>query len=184
MASRRMFSLRIVNSARFVKMPISSQALYFHLGMNADDDGVVEAFNVISTTGCTEDDLKVLVAKGFVTVLNEDLVSYIVDWRENNRIRSDRKIDSIYKDLLVSMNPDVCLLEATERADRRKKDDEGQRKTSGTSQKHTWDGIGKDRLGKDRLGECKADRKPKDEWGQGELLKPQTDYDKTFGGGQ
>ena len=66
MASRRMFSKRLINSARFLKMPISCQALYFHLGLNADDDGIVEAYNVIKTIGCTEDDLKVLVAKGFV----------------------------------------------------------------------------------------------------------------------
>jgi hypothetical protein len=155
--------------------------------MNADDDGVVEAFNVISTTGCTEDDLKVLVAKGFVTVLNEDLVSYIVDWRENNRIRSDRKIDSIYKDLLISMNPSIELLEARERADRRKNDAEKQCETSGTSQKHTWDGIGKDRLGKDRLGESTTDRKSsrrkKDDFCDGELLNEnKTDYMKMFGG--
>ena len=117
MASRRMFSIRLINSARFLKMPISCQALYFHLGLMADDDGVVEAYNVIKSVGCTEDDLKILVAKGFVQVLNEDLVSYITDWSENNSIRADRKIDSIYKDLLISMRPDVNLIERRPRAD-------------------------------------------------------------------
>ena len=117
MANRRMFSIRVVNSARFLKMPISTQALYFHLGLHADDDGIVEAYNVINSVGCTEDDLKVLVSKGFVQVLNEDLVSYITDWNENNHIRPDRKIDSIYQDLLVSINPDVKLIEKRQRAD-------------------------------------------------------------------
>ena len=117
MAERRMFSKRIINSARFLKMPISTQALYFHLGLNADDDGVVEAYPIIKSIGCTEDDLKVLVSKNFVIVLNEDLVSYITDWTENNRLRPDRKIDSIYKNLLVSICPDVKLVERKQRAD-------------------------------------------------------------------
>lgn len=111
MASRRMFSLRIINSARFLKMPVSSQALYFHLGMRADDDGIVEAFTTMRSVGCTEDDLRVLVAKGFVQVLNEDLITYITDWNENNKIRPDRKIDSIYQDLLLKINPDAPLIE-------------------------------------------------------------------------
>lgn len=111
MASRRMVSNKIIDSARFIKMPISSQCLYFHLIAKGDDDGVVEAFNVMRMIGATEDDLKVLVAKGFVTVLNEDLVSYINDWKEHNLIRADRKIDSIYKDLLLQVVQDIELLE-------------------------------------------------------------------------
>ena len=121
MAQRRMFSKRIVESARFLKMPPSTQALYFHLGLHADDDGVVEGYNVMLQTGSTEDDLKILTAKGFVTVLNDDLVTYINDWRENNRIRADRKIDSIYKDLLIKMIPDVKIQHAKARADTGKK---------------------------------------------------------------
>ena len=117
MSTRRMFSIRLINSARFLRMPISSQALYFHLGMHADDDGIVEAYPVIKTIGCTEDDLRVLVAKGFVQVLNDDLVSYITDWSEHNTIRPDRKIDSIYKDLLLQMNPEVKLVEKRKRSD-------------------------------------------------------------------
>ena len=112
-----MFSLRVINSARFLKMPISSQALYFHLGMSADDDGIVEAFNIVKMVGCSEDDLRVLVSKGFIKILNEDLVSYITDWNENNRIRPDRKIDSIYRDLLIQVDPDVKLIERRPRAD-------------------------------------------------------------------
>ena len=151
MADRRMFSKRIINSGRFLKMPISSQALYFHLGLNADDDGIVEAYNVISSiNGCTEDDLKVLVSKGFVEVLNDDLVTYITDWTENNKIRADRKIDSIYKDLLISINPSVKLLEKRQRADVKPKivDMDNQ----WTSNGQPMDGIGEDRIGKDSKG--------------------------------
>lgn len=120
MATKRMFSIRIIDTARFMKMPISCQALYFHLALRADDDGVVEAYNVMRLLGCSEDDLRVLVAKKFVQVLNEDLVSYINDWTVHNSIRADRKIDSIYKELLISVNPDIQLVEKKQRADVKK----------------------------------------------------------------
>lgn len=142
-ANRRMFSLKIIDSARFLKMPSSTRLLYYDLCMRADDDGVVEGFNVLRMTGATEDDLRVLTSKGFIQVLNEDLVSYIIDWTEHNKIRSDRKVDSIYKDLLLKVIPDASLLEPKERADRKK---------YGTSQGQPMDGIGKDRLGKVSIG--------------------------------
>lgn len=161
MAERRMFSKRIINSARFLKMPVSTQLLYFHLGLHADDDGVVEAYTVMNAIGVTEDDLRILVAKGFVQVLNEDLVTYITDWKENNKIRADRKVDSIYKDLLLQMVPDAQLLQPRQRADVKKRvielssgrpmDD--QRTTNG----QPMDGIGKDRLGKDSIGKVRGD---------------------------
>ena len=86
MAERRMFSKSIISSARFLRMPPSSRLLYYDLGMAADDDGVAEAFTVMRTTGAVEDDLRVLVSKGFVTILNDDLVTYINDWQKNNLI--------------------------------------------------------------------------------------------------
>ena len=172
MASRRMFSKRLINSARFLKMPISCQALYFHLGLNADDDGIVEAYNVIKTIGCTEDDLKVLVAKGFVNVLNEDLVSYITDWKENNSIRADRKIDSIYKDLLLEMIPTVELLEkktSTKKSNIQPNDNQmttnvqpnDNQMTTNVQHRLGKDRLGKDRLGKDSIGEIQEGSKAK-----------------------
>ena len=115
-----MFSKRIINSAKFLKMPVSTQCLYFHLGLQADDDGVVEAYTVMTQTGATEDDLKILVAKGFVIVLNDDLVTYIIDWQENNYIRADRKVDTVYKDLLLQILPDVEITKARDRADKKR----------------------------------------------------------------
>ena len=103
MAERRMFSKSIINSARFLRMPPSSRLLYYDLGMQADDDGVVEAFTVMRTTGATEDDLRILCSKGFIVVLNEDLVSFITDWKKNNLIKNDRYHPSIYSDLLVQI---------------------------------------------------------------------------------
>ena len=170
MAKSRMFSKRLMESARFLKMPASTQCLYFHLGLNADDDGIVEAYNVMKLVGATEDDLKVLVSKGFVIVLNEDLVTYITDWTENNNIRADRKIDSIYKDLLLQVVPGAKLQEKKQRADVKKKILE-----IGQPMDNQWTDngrpmvrIGKDRLGKDNIDIYndsfiteKAEKKPK-----------------------
>ncbi len=103
MAERRMFAKSIIGSARFLRMPPTSRLLYYDLGMQADDDGVVEAFSVMRTTGATEDDLKVLASKGFVQVLNEDLVTYITDWSRNNYIQKDRYHPSVYTELLVKL---------------------------------------------------------------------------------
>lgn len=143
MASRRMFSIKMIDSAKFLKMPSSTRLLYYDLGMRADDDGVVEAFNVLRMTGATEDDLRILVAKDYIKILNEDLVSFIIDWKEHNKIRADRKVDSMYKDLLLKVLPETQLLETKPRADR---------KNDGTSQGQPKDGIGQVSLGEDRSG--------------------------------
>ena len=143
MAERRMFSKRIVRSAKFLKMPVSSRELYWQLGIEADDDGIVESFNVMRMTGSTEDDLRVLVSKGFVQVLNEDLVAYITDWNENNKLRADRKVDSIYKHLLLQMNPDVQLIQAKPRADTKK--------LTGQPMDNQWTANGQHSIGKDSI---------------------------------
>ena len=75
--------------------------------MNADDDGVVEAFPIMRMVGATEDDLKILMDKVFVYLLNDDLVAYVNNWTEHNKVRLERKIDSLYKDLLLKVVPDV-----------------------------------------------------------------------------
>ncbi len=147
-----------METARFLRMPISARLLYYDLNIRADDDGVVEAFPVIQQSGCTEDDLRVLCAREFVKVLNEDLVSYILDWRENNQIRGDRKIDSIYKDLLLQVLPEADIQQGYERADLRKKREkkstvDDQRTTSGRPQDDQRTTSGPHRLGKDRLVE-------------------------------
>ena len=95
-----MFAKSVIGSARFLRMPATSRLLYYDLGMDADDDGVVEAFSAMRKTGATEDDLRVLASKGFIRVMNEDLVSYILDWNTNNQIRKDRYHESVYKSLI------------------------------------------------------------------------------------
>lgn len=100
MAKRRMFANVIVGSSRFIRMPPTARLLYYDLGMVADDDGYVEAYVVMRTTGADEDDLRLLEEKGFVRVLNEDLVTFITDWKANNQIKPDRYHSSVYKGLV------------------------------------------------------------------------------------
>src|SRR4029453_7988296 len=96
MAQRRMFSSQIVTSDDFSEMPLTSQALYFHLGMSADDDGFVSPRKILCMTGAGEDDLKLLVAKGFVIPFNSGVI-VITHWKQSNYLRADRYTPTIYK---------------------------------------------------------------------------------------
>ena len=98
MANRRMFAKSITNSSAFLQMPLSSQALYLHLGMNADDDGFAEYFGIMRLCGANADDAKVLEAKGFIKCF-DDMVLIINDWHENNYIQTDRYTPSKYLDV-------------------------------------------------------------------------------------
>lgn len=103
MAERRMFAKTIIDSDAFLDMPLSTQALYFHLSMRADDDGFVNNPKRIQRViGASEDDLKLLIAKSFV-LLFESGVIVIKHWRINNYIQKDRYKETVYteeKDLL------------------------------------------------------------------------------------
>lgn len=119
MGNRRMFSRRITDSARFLKMGGGAQLLYFHLCMHADDDGVVEAYTVRRGIGANEDDMSNLAGRGFIKVLDpENEIVLVTDWYEHNKIRKDRLTPSIYRPLIQSAAPDVPLIEPTQRKDR------------------------------------------------------------------
>lgn len=96
MAKRRMFSQQITDSDSFMDMPLSAQALYFHLGMTADDDGFVNNPKKIQRViGANEDDLKLLIAKKFIIAFETGVV-VIKHWKINNAIRSDRYTPTVY----------------------------------------------------------------------------------------
>ena len=96
MAKRRMFSLDVIDTDSFLGLPASSQSLYFHLGMRAGDDGFVSSpKRITAMVGAAGDDLKLLIAKGFVIPF-ESGVCVIRDWRVNNYIQRDRYTPSIY----------------------------------------------------------------------------------------
>lgn len=90
MAERRCFTQKIINSDAFLDMPLSTQALYFHLSMGADDDGFVNNPRRIQRlVGASEDDLKLLIAKRFALAY-EDGVIVIKHWRMHNTLKKDR----------------------------------------------------------------------------------------------
>ncbi len=90
MAERRCFSNKIVGSDAFLEMPLSTQALYFQLGMNADDDGFVNSpRRLVRYVGASEDDFKLLIAKRFIFYFDEGIV-VIKHWRMHNTLKNDR----------------------------------------------------------------------------------------------
>lgn len=98
MAQRRMFSLEVCDTDTFLDLPASSQALYFHLGLRADDDGFVSSPKKITAmVNCSADDLKLLIAKGLVIPFQSG-VCVIRDWRVNNYIQKDRYHETRYLD--------------------------------------------------------------------------------------
>ena len=107
MANRRMFSLDVVDTDKFLDMPASSQNLYFHLGMRADDDGFVSSPKKITKiVNCATDDLNVLISRGFVLSVGNGIV-VITNWKQNNYLQKDRYRPTIYQDekaLLIETN--------------------------------------------------------------------------------
>lgn len=97
MALKRMFSLNVVDTDKFMDMSTSAQALYFHLGMHGDDDGFVSSPRKIArAAGCNEDDLKLLAAKGYIIPFESGVV-VITDWTLNNTLRNDRYKATVYQ---------------------------------------------------------------------------------------
>ena len=116
MAERRMFAKTIVDSDVFLDMPLSTQALYFHLSMRADDEGFINnAKKIQRMIGATEDDLKELVAKNFIILFDSGIV-VIKHWRIHNYIQSDRYKPTVYTEekqaLGIKQNKAYTLLDA------------------------------------------------------------------------
>jgi len=143
MAERRMFAKCITESDAFLDMPLSTQALYFHLGMLADDDGFVGSpKKVTRSINASQDDLKLLLAKRFILGFESGII-VIKHWKMNNYIRTDRYKKTVYleekKTLQLKENGSYSELS-----------------TIGIPngyQMDTQDRLGKDRLGKDSIGD-------------------------------
>ena len=96
MAERRMFAKTIIDSDAFLDMPLSTQALYFHLSMRADDDGFINNPRKIQRMiGASGDDLKLLLAKSFLIPFDSGIV-VIKHWRIHNYIQKDRYKETMY----------------------------------------------------------------------------------------
>ena len=106
MAQKRMFDKTITNDDCFLEMPIGSQVLYFHLSMNADDDGFINNWkSIMRMIGAKEDDLKVLIAKSYVIPFDTGVI-VIKHWKINNYLRNDRykptRFQEEYKQLVLN----------------------------------------------------------------------------------
>jgi hypothetical protein len=98
MAERRMFAKTIIDSDAFLDMPMSSQALYFHLSMRADDDGFINNPKRIQRMiGASDDDMKLLIVKCFVLTFESGVI-VIKHWKINNYIRNDRYKETVYQE--------------------------------------------------------------------------------------
>lgn len=96
MAERRMFSKKIIDTDAFLDMPLSAQALYFHLAMRADDEGFVgNAKTIQRTVRASDDDMRLLIVKRFVLAFPSG-VQVIKHWRIHNYINPDRFTPTTY----------------------------------------------------------------------------------------
>ena len=143
MAERRMFAKTIIDSDAFLDMPVTSQLLYFHLSMRADDDGFINKPKAIMRDcSCKEDDLRLLIAKKFIIPFETGIV-VIKHWKIHNYIAKDRYKETKYKEEKATLEYDennaytLC--------------------TQSVYRLDTQDRLGKDRLGKDSIEEVMPD---------------------------
>ena len=146
MAERRMFAKTIIDSDAFLEMPTTSQLLYFHLAMRADDDGFVnKPKSLMRMVGCKDDDLKLLFVKKFLIPFESGVV-VIKHWKIHNYIRKDTYTETKYKE-------EKSTLELDENsAYRIAETSPSQICDESVTSPSTQDRIGKERLGKDRIG--------------------------------
>jgi hypothetical protein len=103
MANRRMFAKNIIDTDAFMDMPPTTQNLYFHLCIHADDDGFVgNPKKIIRSVGAAMDDFKILIAKRFVLVFESEVI-VIKHWRIHNYIQKDRHRKTTYTKELESL---------------------------------------------------------------------------------
>lgn len=106
MAERRMFAKRIIDSDLFLEMPLSAQALYFHMSMRGDDDGFINnPKRIMRMIGCADDDMRILIEKKFIIPFESGIV-VIKHWKIHNYIQKDRyrPSDCNEKNLLATVN--------------------------------------------------------------------------------
>ena len=147
MAERRMFAKTIIDSDAFLDMPATTQLLYFHLSMRADDDGFINKPKAIMRD-CrgNDDDMKLLIAKKFIIPFESGVV-VIKHWKIHNYIRNDRYTETKYKE-----EKETLML------------DENKAYTIGIpndNQMDTQVRLGKDRIVKDNIDIGPEDKKTK-----------------------
>lgn len=100
MANKRMFSVDVTETDAFLEMPLTAQALYFHLGMRGDDDGFVSnPRSIVRVSGCSEKDLVTLAESGYIITFRSGVI-VISDWKVNNYLRGDRYKSTVFQNEL------------------------------------------------------------------------------------
>ena len=101
-----MFAKTIIDSDAFLEMPLSSQLLYFHLSMRADDEGFInKPKTIMRMVGAKDDDMNVLISRKFIIPFESGVV-VIKHWRIHNYIQKDRYIKTKYQDELSELSLD------------------------------------------------------------------------------
>ena len=138
-----MFTKKIIDSDAFLDMPLSTQALYFHLNMRADDDGFINnPRKIMRMIGASEDDMKVLITKRFIIIFDSGIV-VVKHWRMHNLLRKDRYIETQYLE-----EKNMLLLK-----------ENGAYTESGNQMATKWQpngNTGKVSIGKDSIGEVRV----------------------------
>lgn len=149
MAERRMFAKTIIDSDAFLEMPVSSQCLYFHLSMRADDEGFInKPKTIMRMIGAKDDDMNVLILKKFIIPFESGVV-VIKHWKIHNYIRGDRLHETKYQveksELALDENNSytLCLTSDSQLVD-----------SCPTEVR-----LGKDRLGKDSIDNNKKEKR-------------------------
>ncbi len=99
MAVKRMFSNLVIDNDIFLDLPLSAQALYFHLGLKADDDGFLSCVRrIMKTIGAAESDLSVLLKAGFLIEFPQNRVYVVRHFRINNDLKTDRYHPTLFQE--------------------------------------------------------------------------------------
>lgn len=150
-----MMSKSIIKSDTFLDMPATTQNLYFHMLLDADDDGFINApKSIMRMIGAKDDDMKVLAAKQFVIPFESGVV-VIKDWKIHNYIQNDRyKPSTLPERDLLNIQKDKTY---TLKSDVSRMDTECIQTVSIGKDRIGKVRLGKDRIGKDRIGKDSID---------------------------
>jgi len=145
-----MMSKDVIDTDNFLDMSLSTQALYFHLLLKADDDGFVKnPKRIMRMIGANDDEMKALISKKYIFPF-ESGVCIIKHWRIHNYIQNDR-----YKE--TNCTDEKKQLGKNKNSEYYLKSEENEDMDTPCIQNVS---TGKDRLGKDRLGEDSIEREP------------------------
>ena len=182
MAERRMLSKKIIDSDEFLDLPLNAQCLYFHLSMQADDDGFISSpRKILRSIGAGEGDLELLIKKKFIIAFDSGIVA-IRHWKVHNCIRKDRYKSTMFlneKKQLISDETDTYVVcpQSTPKANLPRNSSDNQLTTnwqpSDNQTTTNWQPtdnqmtsqvrLGKDSIDKDSLGKGRVGKESKEE---------------------